>query len=286
MIGDRSTGTEIPMEVLTREESRPDASTYRIQPETDNESNSLSSSKSSRRASARPTYVPLPSPRTLAFDSTTSMTSSLPTISPTHLPPSPLANRAFPPPSPSNPLFSHPLHVLVVDDDALTRTLMRRMLERMGCDVTTAENGDLALRILLSPDSDGESSSLSCSNSEQPVASDTVSKFHIIFLDNQMPVLSGVKAIAKLRDLGRRDFVVGVTGMFSLMSLRLKGLRTGSNYRKCASVRSARIPRRRGGPVSCFLVSAEDYNPYLRFQCPYKTCTGAKPSEYAAACRR
>ncbi|KAJ3863255.1 Tco5, signal transduction HAMP domain histidine kinase [Lentinula novae-zelandiae] len=181
MIGDRSTGTEIPME-------------------------------SSRRASARPTYVPLPSPRTLAFDSTTSMTSSLPTISPTHLPPSPLANRAFPPPSPSNPLFSHPLHVLVVDDDALTRTLMRRMLERMGCDVTTAENGDLALRILLSPDSDGESSSLSCSNSEQPVASDTVSKFHIIFLDNQMPVLSGVKAIAKLRDLGRRDFVVGVTG--------------------------------------------------------------------------
>ncbi|GAW08297.1 ESCRT-II complex vps25 subunit [Lentinula edodes] len=27
-----------------------------------------------------------------------------------------------------------------------------------------------------------------------------------------MPVLSGVKAIAKLRDLGRRDFVVGVTG--------------------------------------------------------------------------
>ncbi|KAJ3916299.1 Tco5, signal transduction HAMP domain histidine kinase [Lentinula edodes] len=182
MIGDRSTGTEIPMEVLTREES------------------------------PRPTYVPLPSPRTLAFDSTTSTTSSLPTISPTHLPPSPLANRAFPPPSPSNPLFSHPLHVLVVDDDALTRTLMRRMLERMGCEVTTAENGDLALRILLSPDSDGESSSQSCSNSEQPVASDTVSKFHIIFLDNQMPVLSGVKAIAKLRDLGRRDFVVGVTG--------------------------------------------------------------------------
>ncbi|KAJ3810140.1 Tco5, signal transduction HAMP domain histidine kinase [Lentinula aff. lateritia] len=213
MIGDRSTGTEIPMEVMTREEPRrSDASTHRIQPEMDNESNSLSSPKSSRRASARPTYVPLPSPKTLAFDSTISTTSSLPTISPTHLPPSPLANRAFPPPSPSNPLFSHPLHVLVVDDDALTRTLMRRMLERMGCDVTTAENGDRALRILLSPDSDGESSSQSCSNSEQPVASDTVSKFHIIFLDNQMPVLSGVKAIAKLRNLGRRDFVVGVTG--------------------------------------------------------------------------
>ncbi|KAJ3786779.1 hypothetical protein GGU10DRAFT_163814 [Lentinula aff. detonsa] len=213
MIGDRSTGTEVPMEVFTREESsRSDASIHRIQPRTDNESDSVSSSKSSRRASARPTYVPLPSPRTFTFDpntSTVTSTSSMPTISPTHLPPSPLANRAFPPPSPTAPLFSQPLNVLVVDDDALTRTLMKRMLERIGCDVTTAENGDLALKIILAPDSDGESTQ-ECSTSDQPVPLDY--RFHIIFLDNQMPVLSGVKAIAKLRDLGRRDFVVGVTG--------------------------------------------------------------------------
>ncbi|KAJ3743690.1 Tco5, signal transduction HAMP domain histidine kinase [Lentinula detonsa] len=211
MIGDRSTGTEVPMEVFTREElSRSDASIHRIQPRKDNESDSVSSSKSSRRASARPTYVPLPSPRTFNFDpntSTATSTSSMPTISPTHLPPSPLANRAFPPPSPTAPLFSQPLNVLVVDDDALTRTLMKRMLERIGCDVTTAENGDLALKIILAPDSDGESTQES-STSDQPLDY----KFHIIFLDNQMPVLSGVKAIAKLRELGRRDFVVGVTG--------------------------------------------------------------------------
>jgi CheY-like chemotaxis protein len=35
--------------------------------------------------------------------------------------------------------------VLVVDDDALTRMLMTRMLERMGCRVVTAENGEVAL---------------------------------------------------------------------------------------------------------------------------------------------
>ncbi|KAJ4474970.1 hypothetical protein J3R30DRAFT_630081 [Lentinula aciculospora] len=217
MIGDRSTGTEVPMEVLAREESRrSDVSSFRKQPPMDNDSDSASSSKSPRRASARPTYVPLPSPRTLIFDPTTSTTtstsSSVPTISPSHLPPSPLANRAFPPPSPSVPLFSQPLNVLVVDDDALTRTLMKRMLERMGCDVTTAENGELALKILLTSDSDGESSNQSCSTDKQPAPSDTQCKFHIIFLDNQMPVLSGVKAVAKLRDLGRQDFVVGVTG--------------------------------------------------------------------------
>jgi CheY-like chemotaxis protein len=39
-------------------------------------------------------------------------------------------------------------------------------------------------------------------------------KYHVIFLDNQMPVLSGLKAIEKLREAGRRDFVVGVTGTY------------------------------------------------------------------------
>lgn len=37
-------------------------------------------------------------------------------------------------------------------------------------------------------------------------------KFAVVFLDNQMPVMSGVKAVERLRELGRKDFVVGVTG--------------------------------------------------------------------------
>ncbi|KAJ3551115.1 hypothetical protein NM688_g4923 [Phlebia brevispora] len=37
-------------------------------------------------------------------------------------------------------------------------------------------------------------------------------KYAVVFLDNQMPVLSGLDAVAKLREMGRTDFVVGVTG--------------------------------------------------------------------------
>ena len=43
------------------------------------------------------------------------------------------------------------LHVLVVDDDILTRKLMERSLARMGCAVDTAENGQVALDMLRAP---------------------------------------------------------------------------------------------------------------------------------------
>jgi hypothetical protein len=63
--------------------------------------------------------------------------------------PSPRSFALDPMPTPSPPLGATPpaelLRVLVVDDDALTRMLMTRMLERMGCRVTTAENGEVAL---------------------------------------------------------------------------------------------------------------------------------------------
>ncbi|KAK6967123.1 hypothetical protein R3P38DRAFT_3149751 [Favolaschia claudopus] len=116
------------------------------------------SSGSTARA-ARPTYVPLPSPRTFTLDVT---------------------------PTPSPPLAATGMRVLVVDDDALTRMLMTRMLERMGCRVTTAENGEGGT-LRLEP------------------------RFGVIFLDNQMPKLSGVKLVERLRVMGRTDFVVGVT---------------------------------------------------------------------------
>ncbi|KAH9057453.1 hypothetical protein EDB87DRAFT_1565234 [Lactarius vividus] len=83
------------------------------------------------------------------------------------------------------------LRVLVVDDDALTRTLMTRMLARLGCKVSTAENGEVALEMVLS---------------------DCSGRFAVVFLDNQMPVMSGLSMVAKLREAGRSDFVVGVTG--------------------------------------------------------------------------
>jgi osomolarity two-component system, sensor histidine kinase SLN1 len=122
------------------------------------------------------------------------------------------------------------LNVLVVDDDPLTRTLMTRILTRIGCKVTTAENGEAAIDLILgckgwagvTPNSNDSSTKQSGPILEQPrrnpgdlsalgpVPQDM--KYAIVFLDNQMPIMSGLKAVERLRQLGREDFVVGVTG--------------------------------------------------------------------------
>ncbi|KAF8645074.1 hypothetical protein AX16_008132 [Volvariella volvacea WC 439] len=93
--------------------------------------------------------------------------------------------------------------VLVVDDDHLTRALMSRLLKRMGYSVITAENGRVALDILLGSDIPTKSGA---NNHE------IGQKFLAVFMDNQMPVMSGHEAVTTLRSQGRKDFVVGVTG--------------------------------------------------------------------------
>jgi osomolarity two-component system, sensor histidine kinase SLN1 len=115
-------------------------------------------------------------------------------------------------------IYEQGIRVLVVDDDPLTRKLMTRMLTRIGCKVTTAENGEIALDLILHPastrptpsseDTGGSGGLLDGSFSSHTEES----RFAIVFLDNQMPVMSGLEAVAKLRSLGRHDFVVGVTG--------------------------------------------------------------------------
>lgn len=142
----------------------------------------------------RPTYIALP-PRSNIFtcDKDRLTSSSSPSTSPL-----------------CRSVLFEPIEALVVDDDALTRTLMKRMLERLGVTVTTAENGELALRILL-----GEDNSSTHSDSWGPILErfgPSRSRFSIIFLDNHMPVLSGLQMTKKLRSLGRRDFIVGITG--------------------------------------------------------------------------
>ncbi|WWD17522.1 hypothetical protein CI109_101963 [Kwoniella shandongensis] len=98
---------------------------------------------------------------------------------------------ALPPPSPEPPMCT-----LVVDDDKLTRMLMSRMLTRLGHQVTTAENGKIALGMIRD-------------SFEQAPNSP---RFDIVFLDNQMPLMSGVEVAREVREMGCPIYIVGCTG--------------------------------------------------------------------------
>lgn len=203
-IGDPSTGTDPTPPGATEE-----ASPSRLSCELPN----LPAQTS--EPSARPKYVQLPARQD--FSQT-----SFPNASPGSM--STLVQQGGPG-TPSG--FEYGLKVLVVDDDPLTRRLMSRMLTRVGCKVSTAENGEMALEMILgiggtrtigtTPSSEetpgsagltGESALGARTSSSAP----DEPKYAVVFLDNQMPVLSGLETVAKLREMGRSDFVVGVTG--------------------------------------------------------------------------
>ncbi|KAK4683944.1 hypothetical protein P7C73_g6264, partial [Tremellales sp. Uapishka_1] len=99
--------------------------------------------------------------------------------------------RATPPETPEPPLCT-----LVVDDDKLTRMLMSRMLTRLGHQVTTAENGKIALDMI-------RSSFMGLPNSP---------KYDVVFLDNQMPLMTGVEVAREVREMGCPLYIVGCTG--------------------------------------------------------------------------
>ncbi|KAF8332759.1 uncharacterized protein EI90DRAFT_3288937, partial [Cantharellus anzutake] len=107
------------------------------------------------------------------------------------------------------------LNVLVVDDDGLTRRLMTRMLQRLGCTVETAEDGLIALTLLVSgerPPLSPPATPLEIDCTPPGEVMEKEGCFHVIFLDNQMPHLSGVEMTKRLRKFGRRDLIIGVTG--------------------------------------------------------------------------
>jgi CheY-like chemotaxis protein len=131
------------------------------------------------------------------------------------------------------------LSVLVVDDDPFIRGLLQRLLVRLGCEVEGAENGQVALQklgtvtedTLPQPDSVPDGIGL-----EGPLASTSGGNFGadskrtydssflfsvsltrltvspVIFLDNQMPKMTGPEVANTLRKHGRRDFLVGLSG--------------------------------------------------------------------------
>ncbi|KAF5373287.1 hypothetical protein D9615_007374 [Tricholomella constricta] len=193
-------------------------------------SQASSSTDTAKPQVQRPTYVPLPSPRSFSVDTLPTTNSNTSNRSDKSSSSSPLAQfdsaYARGSPSSSTPAINiEPgLPVLVVDDDPLTRTLMKRILTRLGCQVSTAENGEVALEMILgplglhalTPSSDASGNLGPILEQEMEEKEYTAEgKFAVVFLDNQMPVLSGLKAVEKLRELGRKDLIVGVTAVWT-----------------------------------------------------------------------
>jgi osomolarity two-component system sensor histidine kinase SLN1 len=194
------------------------------------ESSSGSTVKHSKNG--RPTYVALPSPQSFSIDENPTSSTGI--------------SQSAHSRSSSELGFEPGMEVLVIDDDSITRTLMTRLLNRLGCNVSTAENGEVALEMILGVPSMTPSSD--SSNRSNPILerrdseTNTRVKYAIAFLDNQMPVLSGLATVTKLRRLGRQDFIVGVTGKTGLKRSRFTSFIVPSP-RECSSFRPAGISR-------------------------------------------
>ena len=90
-----------------------------------------------------------------------------------------------------------PLNVLVVDDAALNRKLLSRLLRNHGNVCSEAENGRVAVQRVLDAKNRGD-------------------RFDVILMDYEMPEMDGGDAAKVLRAMGCDSFVVGITGnMFS-----------------------------------------------------------------------
>jgi osomolarity two-component system sensor histidine kinase SLN1 len=133
------------------------------------------------RSGDRPSYVSMPEPNPMFQSSVTSSgTTSSSAVS------HPLSSDR---PQSSSP----PLRVLVVDDDLVTRQLMSRMLRRLGCIVETAENGQMALQMIVAPPQTPgtqvptPTSITAPSLPPSPMRANTEERrFAVVFLDNQM----------------------------------------------------------------------------------------------------
>jgi CheY-like chemotaxis protein len=97
------------------------------------------------------------------------------------------------------------LHVLLVDDEAMTQFYVKRLLEKQGVEVSVAENGEQALVML------------------------TEANFDCVLMDVQMPAMDGVEATNKIRssNIGHKDIPIIAMTAYAMSGDREKFLDAG-----------------------------------------------------------
>lgn len=86
------------------------------------------------------------------------------------------------------------LHCLVVDDSALNRRMVLRLLATRGYTALEAADGLDAYNLVTRTMQDG------------------LAQFDVVLIDNHMPIMNGHDATQKLRDAGYRGLIIGITG--------------------------------------------------------------------------
>lgn len=90
-------------------------------------------------------------------------------------------------------------HILVVDDVLSNTKMLVRLLERAGHKCVVATNGQEAIDEYMT-------------NKDAYEAGDTNFQIDTILMDYEMPKLNGPDATKRLRDMGCKVFIFGVTG--------------------------------------------------------------------------
>ena len=106
-----------------------------------------------------------------------------------------------------SPIFGHKKNILIVDDIASSRKMIRRLLEGRNHYCHEAEDGKIALDMMRAT----MNNSRTTNNKGEDVES-TSRQYDVVLMDFVMPNMTGPVSTKAMRQLGYTGPIIGVTG--------------------------------------------------------------------------